>query len=563
MGAHDQMVLHDEDAHEYIGDDGRSLVQVELGAGAGANDPEGPDIYKNTPVLRYARDKLIPETIHLRKSSFSVTKWEAVFSTVFGSGTRPDWVSPSADPGLEPSFTPIVDEHYRVVGHLGWIGGPEVCVPQNTIAWDSPVARIYEKHRLADARQSFLDDADRYDRGPYTNPFHAVTPSSPPVRTPVPCVPPAPTIKPTPTIWEEARRGPFQSESSQETRLLNNINYFIAGGGTAVIGRQYVHDQMANQKFEPFLPGDFKCMALIRPDGYVQSVLRVAKIHHESRNERVFRIAFEVIDIALTVWMVIDLFTLPIALIRAGLWVAERIEIWAIEMAADRAAKAALKLAEQEAKVALELAEKAAREFAVETVVIPAETEARWAERGAKLRLPEPPKPPKIDRQTNAVGELWRDGAAKSEGYAGRSGKDAKLAKTDLTQPPRQVIKPEPIEGLNKGIPEHLKDASPAEKTKWLQSKEGWEWQKTHRLDGPSNTLDTTAPHAGPRDHDAEANMFERLKAKTSPDTAGEFHFKVDHPLCPACKDMLFRFSKQRPKIKVIQHSLDNKLITP
>jgi hypothetical protein len=57
--------------------------------------------------------------------------------------------------------------------------------------------------------------------------------------------------------------------------------------------------------------------------------------------------------------------------------------------------------------------------------------------------------------------------------------------------------------------------------------------------------------------------MFQKLKAVTDRDTVGEFHFKVDRPVCPACKDMLFRFSKERPRIKVIQHSLDNKLFAP
>jgi hypothetical protein len=124
-------------------------------------------------------------------------------------------------------------------------------------------------------------------------------------------------------------------------------------------------------------------------------------------------------------------------------------------------------------------------------------------------------------------------------------------------------MKPEPIEGLNKGVPDHLKDASPAEKRKWIESPEGKKWRETKRLDGPSNNLDTQPPHAGPRNHDAEANMFEKLKDATNRDTVGEFHFKVDRPVCPACKEMILSFAKERPGIKVIQHSLDNKLITP
>jgi hypothetical protein len=238
--------------------------------------------------------------------------------------------------------------------------------------------------------------------------------------------------------------------------------------------------------------------------------------------------------------------------------------IRAINLVVDREAKALLNLAEQEAKRVLELrareaaAAKAAEEFAVETIVIDAKTEARWAARGNRLRVPEG------GGGSKAVGELWREGGAEAEGFSARSGaKGPQAPRTDLTQPPRHVMKPEPIEDLNKGIPDHLKDASPAEKRKWIESPEGKNWRETKRLDGPSNNLDTQPPHAGPRDHDAEANMFERLEAATNRDTVGEFHFKVDRPVCPACKDMILRFAKERPRIKVIQHSLDNKLITP
>jgi len=89
MGEHDQTVLtgghaHVEDMHANIHDDGRTLSRAEFepGAGGGAED----FAYNDTPVYRYSHDKLIPDTVHVHSRPFSVTKWEAMFSTLFGNG---------------------------------------------------------------------------------------------------------------------------------------------------------------------------------------------------------------------------------------------------------------------------------------------------------------------------------------------------------------------------------------------------------------------------------------------------------------------------------------------
>lgn len=333
MGDHDQTVLtgrytRGEDTHDDVHDDGRTLGRVDdyPGAGGGADD----DAYNDTPVYRYSHDKLVPDTVHVHIRPFSVTKWESIFSTVFGTGTHPDdWFCPSCDPAIEPSFTPVIDENYRVVGHLGWISGTEICVPKDTVEWDSPVVHIFEKARLGEDRQRLLSMHDR-DRFP---------------AFPARRAPPEPDTK----FWAAVRRGELK-DASEEQRHQNNINYFLAGGGTALVGRDYVHDQMPDLKYEPFLPGDYRCMALVRPDGYLQSVLRVEKIVHESRRGRILGIILEVIDIALTIWTVIDIATISVGLYRLGVLLAERAEIRAIDLAVDQGAKASLDLAKLEAR---------------------------------------------------------------------------------------------------------------------------------------------------------------------------------------------------------------------
>jgi hypothetical protein len=83
--------------------------------------------------------------------------------------------------------------------------------------------------------------------------------------------------------------------------------------------------------------------------------LGVEKIHHESREDKYARIAFEVIDIALTIWMIVDICTISVGLLRLAAIVGRHVQIWAIEMAANRVAEAALKLAEREAKRVLQV----------------------------------------------------------------------------------------------------------------------------------------------------------------------------------------------------------------
>jgi hypothetical protein len=351
MGDHDHAVLTGRYGHvDDIYDDGRTLYYIEPGAGMGAGADHdayhNPDAYSDQSVFRFTNEKLIPDTVHVRLRPFTVTRWESIYSTVFGHGTQPDLLSPSVDPGLAPSFEPVIDDSYRVIGHLGWIAGPQICLPKNTVEWDSPVAHIFEERRFGEQEARRLAEANKY-RFPSFPSYSPPRPPPPP--KPVPCRPaPAGPVFPD-SAFDWNSRGPLK-DPSEEARLQNNINYFVAGGGTVVVGRDYVYDQMPGQEFVPFLPGDYRCMALVDPDGNVQAILSIEKIHHESRNEKVLRIALEVLDIALTVWMIIDIFTISVVLLRAGVRLAARAEIRALQMAVAEGAKTAAKIAELEAK---------------------------------------------------------------------------------------------------------------------------------------------------------------------------------------------------------------------
>ncbi len=329
MGEHDQAVLQDEDAHEDIHDDGRRFRPL--------GRDESPDLdsvafydAQLTPVFRYSGDKLISDAIRVHIRPFHVTKWESLYSSLFGTGVKPA----RFDDGVEPSFTPIIDESYRVVGHLGWINMSQICIFTSARGGAALDLQKAEKGRLAKERQRLLSMHDR-------DPFPAF---------------PARRARPEPDtrFWADVRSG-RDKDGSEEERHQKNFNFFLAAGGTALVGRAVAMDLWDSQRYEMYWIEGYRCLALVAPDGHLQGVLGVEKIHYESRNQRDLRLVLEVVDIALTIWMVIDLVTIPVALFRLGALVAEKASIWAIELAADEAAKAALKLAEQEAKRALEL----------------------------------------------------------------------------------------------------------------------------------------------------------------------------------------------------------------
>jgi hypothetical protein len=371
VGEHDQTVLHDEDAHGDIHDDGRTLDHPEFapGAGAGAED----DVYNDTPVYRDSHGKLIPDTVHVRLRAFSVTQWESQYSTVF---------APVDFRLFEPSFAPVVDDSWRVVGHLGWIDGYDICVPYDTVRTGSKFWYILQARRLGEWRQQLLDEADRFDRGPLPFPVHPVHAPVPPGRFS--------------TLWDDARRGPLKEKSIEEI-YQNNLNYFLRGGGKAFVGGGALDSDYApyldlppaglpdegvwGRPNKPFSSG-YEFQVLVSPDGYLQAVLGVRKVPPKMYGERVLSIAFEVIDIALTILMIIDIVTIPVVLFRLGVVVAKEAAIRAVEVAIDREAKAALKLVEQEAKAQLELATRLEARASSDAVRAIGDGEARSAPRG-------------------------------------------------------------------------------------------------------------------------------------------------------------------------------------
>jgi hypothetical protein len=346
MGEHDQKVLHDEDAHQSIHDDGRTFRQGGLvyNSGYPVAVPE-PGVKQ---VFIYRGEKLIPDTVYIHSDAFSVTKWESFYSDMFALQSPRFY--------YDASFAPVVDDSWRVVGHVGWADGFDICVPGDTVQKGSKFWSILRQRRLGEERQQLLDDADRLDRGRLPNfPFHTTPTSSPPVRKLDNCVPPAPTTKWKPTIWEEARSGPLKEKTIEEA-YLNDLNYFVKGGGKALVGTYtYMEIERVNHLehswFSPYLdakiPGSsrYRFQVLVSPDGYLQAVLGIEKVRPKTLWDKKISDILDGIDIAMTVLMIIDI---PVVLFRLGALVAEKAAIRAVEVVIDREAKAALDLTMRE-----------------------------------------------------------------------------------------------------------------------------------------------------------------------------------------------------------------------
>jgi len=341
------MGWHVDDAHRSIHDDGRTLRPVREDEFVGVYDDFGHRDLERPHDARAAfvfrGGKLIPDTVYIHPDRFLITGWESHYSDVFASE------SPKFH--YEASFAPVVDDSWRVVGHVGWADGCDICVPGETVQKGSKFWDILAERRLGEWRQRWLDDADRFD--------HAL-PAFGPRSAPKP-PPRDPRWKPSPQ--DEARRGPFRDPSS-EFRYLHNLDYFVKGGGKALVGTYtYMEIERANNLkhswYAPYLDlkvygsSGYRFQVLVSPDGYLQAVLGIDKVRPKTRGDKIISDVLEGIDIAMTVLMIIDIITIPVALFRLGALVAEKASIRAVEVVIDREAKEALKLAELEARRAV------------------------------------------------------------------------------------------------------------------------------------------------------------------------------------------------------------------
>jgi hypothetical protein len=369
MGEHD--TVHDKDAHGDIHDDGRTLHPMDVGArvfqgaGGGANDPLynnpdpylDPEIYKHTQVFRFFHGTLSPDSVLVHVRPFSVTEWESLYSSVFTLG---------GSNFSRASFTPIIDDSLRVVGHVGWADGNDILVPEDTVRNDRHFWSILQQVRLGEERQQILDV---FDRGRGTMPNFGFPPpatSSPAPkdgnrwRGPENCVPrPHPSYRPT--LLEQARSGPLPE--GEIDQYLRNLDKFVNGGGQAFVGRHFLKPGFASyldlhpsgrsiggvgEPRKPFSSA-YEFLVLVDPDGNLQGVMDIRK-NLKTQVEWDFEVFLGAVDIAMTFLMVIDIAPIAVLLFRLAGKMATRATIWAIKLVVNREAKALLRLAEQEAK---------------------------------------------------------------------------------------------------------------------------------------------------------------------------------------------------------------------
>jgi len=85
MGEHDQAVLHDEDAHQSIHDDGRRFRPLGIDENPDVDNVAFSDA-QLTPVFRYSGDKLISDAIHVHIRPFHETNGSPCIAACSGPG---------------------------------------------------------------------------------------------------------------------------------------------------------------------------------------------------------------------------------------------------------------------------------------------------------------------------------------------------------------------------------------------------------------------------------------------------------------------------------------------
>src|SRR5689334_17522555 len=117
-----------DDGHTSIHDDGRSFRRVrfeEYRIYDNLGEPylEPPGDSRKVFLLR--GQKLLAETVDVHSTDrFDVTEWESMYSSA---------LTQRHSPFSNASFVPIVDDSYRVIGHVGWADGNDILVPEVTV----------------------------------------------------------------------------------------------------------------------------------------------------------------------------------------------------------------------------------------------------------------------------------------------------------------------------------------------------------------------------------------------------------------------------------------------
>ena len=97
------------------------------------------------------------------------------------------------------------------------------------------------------------------------------------------------------------------------------------------------------------------------------------------------------------------------------------------------------------------------------------------------------------------------------------------------------------------GTPEQIQ-AREADRAAWADAY----IRRTERVE---QVGEVEPPHSGPRAHDAEANVMERLSTILEPGDVGELHLWTNFPHCPSCIEMIYRFQSRHRGITIISHA--------
>jgi hypothetical protein len=344
MGAHDQTL--DKDAHAGILDEDRRLtpVDIEPGAGQGAND----EAYDTTLVLRLLDGKLVPDSLHVHTHGFAVTKWESKYSSIWSD---PNWRD---TPWRTQKLVPVVDASYCVVGHAGWIRAPLLCVPTETVSYDPH--RVNHNIFWEFLEELRLNGSQAHSRAAGKGFSLAIDGHASATG-----LPPGPQIR-----------------EPDGLRYRNNVNYFLSGGGKAVVGdgtqdrdifesgdyatyvsdyevvssnapAQHVTERITHRK------DCYMFLVLVDPRGYLQAVVDDGIVPPPTFGEKALDLALHLIDLTLAILLVVDIVTIPVVLLRAGLVVGRAVAIRAVELVADKFTQTAERMAARDVQELLKL----------------------------------------------------------------------------------------------------------------------------------------------------------------------------------------------------------------